>query len=244
VLAQRSELRIATTREFAARVLAPRLEEFLGERGGAVAGHDALGLGGAPLVSVLTAESGVEASLLAGQADIGFDCGRPRDPLIRFRAVTPEPFAVVIAPKVARRHGVRSADDLLGLARLEYNRAPAATLLRLTRDARPCAVAFNDIASTREAAVAGIGWAILPSYAVAREVESGALIEIKGARIAPERFGVWWLATRPGLQPWVQRAEAWLRGQNLSEPSSVQRRSRRRGGGAREQAIARTRRPS
>jgi DNA-binding transcriptional LysR family regulator len=76
---------------------------------------------------------------------------------------------------------------------------------------------FNDIASTREAAVARLGWAILPSYAVAREIRGRALVAVEGWKIAPERFGVWWLATRPGIQPWVRRAEEWLRRQNLGD---------------------------
>jgi DNA-binding transcriptional LysR family regulator len=202
VLAQQPELRIATTREFAARVLSPGLHDLVGDA--------------PPLVHVSCAEDGVERSLLEGRADLGFDCGRPRDPQIRFRGIAPEPFATVIAPRLAGAHRVRRAADLVELPYLEYTRASATTLLRLDRELRRRYALFNDVASTREAAVAGLGWSILPRYAVDRELRAGSLISVPGWQIDAERFGVWWLAARSGMEAWVEQATRWLRAQDLS----------------------------
>lgn len=203
VLAEQDEIRIATTREFAARVLSPRLDT--------VFGSDA-----ARLVHVLSAEEGAARPLLEGRADIGFDCGTPQDPQIRFRAVLSEPFATVISPRLRRAHRVKRARDLLALPYLDYTRASAVALLKLDREIASRRAVFNDIASAREAAAAGLGWAVLPAYAVAREIARGELAVVEGWQIRPERFGVWWLATRPAVLPWVDRAEGWLRGLDLS----------------------------
>jgi len=212
VLARQEELRVVATREFCARVLAPDLGRFVGdERPGAL--------------RLLAVESGIERALLDGQAELGFDCGRPVDPAIRFRAVVPEPFAVVAAPSFAAGHRARRAPDLVGLPYLDYVRAPVASLLARDRELPALAAASNDIASVREAALAGVGWAVLPAYAVAREIAAGALVELRGWEIRPERFGVWWLASRSSVDPWVARAVAWLGKRDLR---ARRRRLRRR----------------
>lgn len=104
-LDQPTVIRLASTREFTARVLAPRLGDLVPETD-------------TTIVSLFAAEEGVERRLLAGEADIGFDCGRPVDPEIRFRQVTPEPFSVVAAPGFVERHQLKTAQDALPLANL------------------------------------------------------------------------------------------------------------------------------
>ncbi|MFO0674705.1 MAG: LysR family transcriptional regulator [Polyangiaceae bacterium] len=201
-LDQPTVIRLASTREFTARVLAPRLGDLVPETD-------------TTIVSLFAAEEGVERRLLAGEADIGFDCGRPVDPEIRFRQVTPEPFSVVAAPGFVERHQLKTAQDALPLANLQYQRATAMALLGLEGDVARIRATFNDIASAREACCAGLGWAVLPTYAVRRELDAGTLVGLPGFEVPEEHFGVWWLRERPALEPWVERCAKWLGGVTL-----------------------------
>ncbi len=213
ILSARSEIRIVTTREFAARVLAPRLAELTRPEPGL---HPIL----------LTSEEGVEPWLLGGRADLGLDCGTPLDPLVRFRGIQPEPFSVVASPAFLSQHlgsAVRARNKLdperlLGLPHLQYLRRQLRTLLRLECEREPqnIVASFNDIAPLRAACVAGLGWAILPSYTVRTELERQELRSLElSATPNPERFGVWWLREKKSLQPWIDRLARWLAEQNL-----------------------------
>jgi DNA-binding transcriptional LysR family regulator len=201
-LGQPTVIRLASTREFTARVLAPRVGELMREEEKSI-------------VSLFAAEEGVEKRLLAGEADIGFDCGRPQDPEIRFRQVTPEPFSVVAAPAFIERHKVSNVREVLPLGNLQYQRATATALLGLADDVPYVRATFNDIASAREACCAGLGWAVLPTYAVRRELDAGILSALGGCEVPEEQFGVWWLRERPALEPWVERCMKWLSGITL-----------------------------
>jgi len=201
-LGQPMVVRLASTREFTARVLAPRLGELLAEEE-------------TTIVSLFAAEEGVEKRLLAGEADIGFDCGRPTDPEIRFRQVVPEPFSVVAAPGFVERHGVEAARELIPLSNLQYQRATATALLGLPDEVPKVRATFNDIASVREACIAGLGWAVLPTYSVRRELDGGMLRSLPGYDVPEEHFGVWWLRERPALEMWVDRCVKWLGGVTL-----------------------------
>ena len=202
LLERRAVLRISATREFASRILAPRLRSLVPERE-------------LTSVSIVTDEEGVERALLTGRADIGFDCGRPADPDVRFKRVLRESFAVVAAPRWLSRHRVRVTKDLLGLPHLHYTRAPAAGLLGLAGDLTNVVASFNDIAALRAACVAGLGWAVLPSYTVALERRAGDLKAVVGTRIESEQFGVFWLRSRMSLDGWAERAATWLEKQSL-----------------------------
>ncbi|MBK6695391.1 MAG: substrate-binding domain-containing protein [Myxococcales bacterium] len=202
-LSQPTVLRLASTREFAARVLAPRLGQLFQADP-------------TTSFSLFAFEDGVERHLLSGEADIGFDCGRPTDPELRFRQVVPEPFAVVAAPSFVERHGVQTGPDLLPLENLQYQRATASTLLGLHDMVPNVRATFNDVASVREACSAALGWAVLPTYAVRRELDLGTLVALGGFEVPEEHFGVFWLRERPALEVWVERCVAWLGGVTLA----------------------------
>lgn len=202
ILEQQTVLRIATTREFAARVLAPRLAQFLEKR------EDVA-------LSIIASEDGVERLLLEGRADVGFDCGSPVEPAIRFKTVTDEAFSVVAAKAFIAKHKVKRPADLLPLPHLQYQRASAPKVMQLSYDVPHVLASFNDIATIREAAIAGLGWAVLPTYAIRRELDAGTLRAMPGWKIRNERFGIWWLRERTDMQPWIQRATVWLGKQQL-----------------------------
>jgi DNA-binding transcriptional LysR family regulator len=194
-------LSIATTREFGARVLAPSIDQlFQGPN--------------QPVLSLSTSEEGAEGPLLSGEADLGFDCGRPRSPLVKFRMATTEPLVVVAAPKLTKEIAA-DPRELSAFPHLEYTRLNATRALGLAKPMEQVIAYFNDIASTRAACCAGRGWALLPRYAVQDELGQGKLQQLERFRIEPERFGVWWLRERKWLEPWVGRALTWLKAQSL-----------------------------
>jgi DNA-binding transcriptional LysR family regulator len=203
ILQQQTMVRIASTREFGARVLAPHLDELRGPDDDAA------------VLSIVASEEGVERVLLAGNADLGFDCGRPEDPSLRFKTVKPEEFAVLASPEFLTAHRFRSPTELLELPHLQYQRASAHRLLQLTYEVPHIFAVFNDIASIREACLAGLGWAVLPVYAVRRELDAESLKRISGWNIQQEQFGVWWVRGQTSIEPWVKRAIAWLGMQSL-----------------------------
>ncbi|MCB0418832.1 MAG: LysR family transcriptional regulator [Bdellovibrionaceae bacterium] len=202
ILSQSGVLRIASTREFSARVLSPQLPEFLKGENNIV-------------VSLLTSERGVEHLLLKGKADIGFDCGRPQDPSIRFKTAKSECFAIVAAPSFLKKYNVKAAKQVFSLPHLQYKRATAPQLLHLPFEVPLVFASFDDIASIRAACEAGVGWAVLPLYAIQAELDAGLLQRVPGWKIEREQFGVWWLRGNKSLEPWVNRALSWLRSQQF-----------------------------
>ncbi len=201
LLRQVIPLRICATREFGARFLSPNLGNIFSDSQYSL--------------SVLTSEEGVEHTLLSGDADVGFDCGRPRDPLVAFRRVVKENFTLVASRLFIEKHQVTRA-NLLSLPHLQYKRSITPRLLKLSYDLPRVFAGFNDIASIREACCAGIGWAVLPGYAVRRELDQGLLREIPGWPIEPENFGVWWIRGRRWLDPIAKECIRWLKTQDLS----------------------------
>ena len=63
VLSQQKNITIASTREFASRILMPAIKS--------------LTIDNETTVSIVSSDNGIEKLLLSGQADFGFDCGRP-----------------------------------------------------------------------------------------------------------------------------------------------------------------------
>lgn len=201
LLGKDAAIRIASTREFASRILAPGFSQLLGTRA------DTLSAG----VHVITAEDGIERLLLDGEADLGFDCGRPVDPGVRHTRVLGEPFAVVAAPSLLRRHRIETASHLKRLPWLSYRRERA-PLPELPVELADPILASNDLAVVREMALAGHGWAVLPRYCVRRELDEGKLQEVAGWSLPAAEFGVWWARGNARAGDWLPRAVRWLLG--------------------------------
>ena len=204
VLKTASALRIATPREFAARVLVPGLKDF-------TASDPDL------QIVLATSDDGVECQLMNGQADLGFACGTPRDPSIKFHRVTPEPFVVVASQRLFGKAGTSKFKDLPNFPYIRHNLFNKVEL-PFPMESLKTQILFNDWAGVRSASIAGLGWALMPRYTVELEILAGELIEIKppkGRTIEPEHYGVWWLRERTGLEPWVRRAVEWLKQQKL-----------------------------
>lgn len=192
----RPTLTVAATIEFTSRVLAPNLR--------AVFGADVF-------VRVLARDESIEPEILAGKADLGFDCGRPQSPLIRFRAVAPEPFCIVAAPQFGLQRAGRSVEGWQSRPFIACSRIPVYSLLGLTKNLDCVALEFTTLSGAREACVAGLGWTVLPRYCVSNELQQGTLVELPPDRALPEeRFGVWWLRDNRSVTRWVADATRWL----------------------------------
>jgi DNA-binding transcriptional LysR family regulator len=199
-LNRQKSLKIATTREFASRKLIPHVRELVGE--------DDI------TISFMTSDEGIEHLITSGQADFGFDCGRPRDPSISFKRVVNEQFVTIANPTFIKKFKIKTFDDLNELDRLRFARTEN-SILDLQVESATYFGTFSDISSLREACILGYGWAILPYYTVEREIKNKLLKVIKGQSIQNERYGVWWLRERSSLQPWIKRATSWLSKQKL-----------------------------
>jgi len=202
ILKNKAPVRIAAPPEFASRILSPAIPElkkvFRNET-----------------VSIVAAAEGIEQLLLDGRIDIGFDCGRPEDPAIRYRLVAEEPFVTVASPAFYNDHRNSLKSALSKLPHLKFKRDPAESLMNLGEMVSNVQAVFSDLSCLREACIASLGWAVMPRYAVMRELESGQLKEVPSSKLAHRMYGVWWLRTGQVLSEQVTRATQWLKSQTL-----------------------------
>jgi DNA-binding transcriptional LysR family regulator len=203
ILNSRSLLSIGTNREFSAIVLAPDLVKIQ-------AVFPEVNL------SVHSYESGTEQALLAGIVDIGIDCDRPNDPEIAYKLITSEPIIVVAGGSFLKSYRKDiSGDNYWTLPHLLCDRLHPDKILMKSENQIQIAARFNDVASTRAACIAGLGWAILPRYAVADKLDDGSLEQIDSNLYGKSKYGVWWARRKGYLRPSVEKIILWLEGVKL-----------------------------
>jgi DNA-binding transcriptional LysR family regulator len=201
---QKSSLRIGATREFCARILCKNLPSLTEQLGTSVD------------LSIYSSDESIERLLLDGMIDYGFDCGRPQDPLIRYKLVKKESFGIFCAPSYLRQKRIRTLEELIPHASLEFQRIKTSKYLGLSENLTQVACRFNDLSSLREACVAGLGWAVLPTYTVHEELKDKKLVSLlPEVKIQAEMFGVWSLRDQNHLNPLIERAAQWLKQQSL-----------------------------
>lgn len=200
ILGRDYTLTIATTREFAARILASDFNFFLKD---------------SVRFKIITCEEGIEEALLKGVADFGFDCGRPHDPLIAFKSIIEEEIVTVISSSFQKKNKIKNVAELAEEDFIHYTRMSPLQCKNI--NVKNAKVASNDIAVIRSLILSHHGWATLPYYAVKEEIAKKSLTIIRGGEIKGYKFGVWYLRGRDSLQPWVKKAEEWLGSQALIE---------------------------
>ena len=197
ILSQQKSLTIASTREFASRILMPQIKK--------------LAKGNETTISVVSSDEGVEKLLLSGQADFGFDCGRPVDPLIAYKAVARESFVLVASKDYIKSNKIKQKNDLKDNDYLHFSRSALYSVSNNSGEVlKRTFGTFNDISTLREACKLGLGWSVLPYYAVVSELKNGELKIIPGHKNHPMMFGVWWVRERKSISPWVEKALLWL----------------------------------
>ena len=195
LVGQETELRLGATRAFATHALAPRLAAFRA-------------LEGSPRLSLCSFEPGqLDRALVEGRVEVAFSCGRPREAGVRCRGAVSERYVGVVATALSA--GV--VDEPWELPHLAFGdgRGGDPFLAQVER-CRDVVATLDDALVLREAVRAGVGWAILPAYLVQEDVDAGALVEFELEGLPSPTYGVWWLASRPSLEPWVDEALAWL----------------------------------
>jgi LysR family transcriptional regulator, glycine cleavage system transcriptional activator len=198
---QQRSIKIATTREFANRILLPTITSLVEEKQYSV--------------SIIASDSGIEDILLAGNADFGFDCGRPYSPNIAYKRLISERFVVVAAPSFIVDYHISTFADLPQSQHLKFVRSEGAVWDMDTEPRCHLFGTFNDMANIREACLLGYGWAIIPFYMVKKEVANGLLSVIAGRQFPEQKFGLWWLRDRRNLSDWLAKATSWLLQQDL-----------------------------
>ncbi|MBS1960796.1 MAG: substrate-binding domain-containing protein [Bdellovibrionales bacterium] len=200
---QKRNLRIGTNREFASRVVAPHFAELRR-------------LFPETALALYARDGAIEESLLAGEIDLALECGKPWSPEVNFRQAVDEPIVAVAAPAIARdfiaKKFAHSAERTPYVAcdRLSFERLSGGALA-----AGVIAARTDDVATARALCVAGVGWALLPRYAVRAELKRGALLEL-GAPKYRERYGVWALRSRVALRESRDRLQTWLVSRKLN----------------------------
>ena len=191
----KENIRIATTREFASRVLAHSLSSLFDLNKTAI--------------EIIPDDNGIEELILNGSADFGFDCDAPFDPLIQFKLVADEDMGIVCAPRFSKK----LSDQIISLHPHDYihnYRNDLAVFYDLIKKTAEPKLIAHDIATVRALCVQGQGWSFLPWYAVQEEVRGGALVFSLHPKLIRLKYGIWWLRDRKHLQPHITNSVRWL----------------------------------
>ena len=194
LFAKRRSLRIGAGREFLARVVAERFDAFRS----AVPGAE---------LSLVACEGGVELALLAGEIDLGLDCGRPESPEIQYAQEATESILAVATPAFWKQH---STDGLSRAPHIHCERLKADRISGGKLSAARIAIRTNDLATARALCLKGVGWALLPAYTISEALSKKSLVAVTTADYG-ERYGVWRLRARDGIRADFEHVRAWLR---------------------------------
>lgn len=207
---QGGSLNLAILPTFGTRWLAPRLPQFFSAHPGIT-------------INLTTRLSQFDFQLEAVDAAIHF--GLPNWPGAELEFLMSETVVPACSPELAQRHGFAQPQDLLRAPLLHLASRPDAW--RRWFGSQACQVGdmqgmlFDQFATAAQAAIAGVGVALLPKFLIQRELQSGDLIqalpqlpELESA----ERYYLAWPTSRASYPPllafrgWLQEAT-----QNLTE---------------------------
>ncbi len=165
-------LRIAAPMSFGARWLGPALFPLLREH---------------PQLSVALDLDDRRVDLLAGGYDLGIRSGRLGDPGLVARKLAPVRVLVCASPDYVRTHGSPATlEDLDRHATIGYSLLPSDQVwqfepARKGGESRAvnthCRIVINNGDAMREAAIAGLGLAVLPAFVVADALRDGRLVD-------------------------------------------------------------------
>ena len=198
ILQKKRHLRIGTNREFASKILAPAAKELSSK----LNVHS---------LTIKSYGSGIEEALLNGEIDLGFDCGKPRDPDIQYSQVSYEVISAVATPSFLKKYNLTedSIADLLSAPHIYCDRLDITTIFGNEYTASNVKYFTNDIAAARAFCLASEGWAILPQYAIKEELQKTKLIAVKKLTVKTEKYGVWKLRQRKLLNEF-NYLKSWL----------------------------------
>lgn len=180
ILQQDAELRIGTVRDFAEFKVSPKLKHIRMKCE-------------VKRVSVLSSLSNIENALLQGEIDIAISCQIPIDPSIRRKKLIKGPMIPIALRSFAIP--IRKNSDVSGFPFLEHENLPFRRLFPNSPKEPEISFRFDSIGAIRGAIIAGLGWSVLPKYAVARELEEKTLVQLDlpSEGLPTEEFSIAWL---------------------------------------------------
>ena len=186
------------------RWLAPRLPDFLSRHPGVT-------------VNLATRLRAVDFEAEGFDAALHF--GAPDQPGCDYLKIGEEPLVAACAPSLLAAHPVASARDLLALPLLQLETRPRAWERWFAHhgiaEAAPQGMIFDQFATMTQAAIAGVGVALLPEFLAAPELGDGRLVRAFGG-LVPGRGAYWlaWPRARAAYPP-LRAFREWLAEQTL-----------------------------
>ena len=173
IINRKSTIHLATTREFAARVLIPNLKKF-----------------SYPVdqLKIMTSDGNSENLLLNNLADIVIDCGTPYHPDIRFKKILPEKMIIAASAQFIKKNG----SSLKGEDYIHFQRTELAALQEDMELKLNPKLIFSDLSTLHSALIHDYGWSMIPYYVIKEDLRKKTLIDLKVKLSAPMSFGVWW----------------------------------------------------
>ncbi|HNR91174.1 MAG TPA: LysR family transcriptional regulator [Dokdonella sp.] len=178
-------LRIAAPMSFGARWLGPALFPLLREH---------------PQLAVALDLDDRRVDLLAGGYDLGIRSGRLTDSSMVAKRLARSRVIVCASPEYVARHGTPATlEELAQHATIGYSLVPADRSWQFEpvrkgeaprTVATQCRIVINNGDAMREAAIAGLGLVVLPSFVVADALRAGALVNAAPA-LRPVGSDVW-----------------------------------------------------
>ncbi len=198
VVNNKVHLKIGSTREFCSKILSAHLESLKASLE-------------VDSISIISFENTIEAPLLSGEIDIGFDCGRPYSPEIMYKKVLSEPISPMISRKLKQKYqSISSFNDLEKYPHILCDRIHPDKVSKRFFQMENISCQTNDVSVTRNLCLSSQGWALLPQYTVKEELRSGKLHILNDIVFEYEKFGVWCLRSRPHLKPIFEKAIEWM----------------------------------
>ncbi len=146
------------------------------------------------LTTIFAGQGSAHDLLLSRKADLALVCGIPSVPDFRYKKVSHYPFYAVSSDM---KHASFERDRLLKEPYGTHSGSNLRELLKIESPLQAPTLVCDHISGMREAVLSGIGWSVLPSYAVDREIQKGELHILKQLPVDfSEQFYLWWIANR------------------------------------------------
>lgn len=196
-----SKLHIGIIPTFCSRWIVPRLPDFL-ERN--------------PRLQVCITAIGRDMDFVEEEFDAVLIVGAGDWTNTVSHCLASEELVPVAAPKYAHRFGIQSPKDLIGPSLLQHTARPDMWTKWFAHNGIdagalvPARLALEQITMIVEAAIAQLGIALLPRVLVARELESGVLVELPGkSLLASEGYFLVYSRHKENYPP-LQSFRSWL----------------------------------
>ena len=173
----KEELILATTQAISERKCAPIISEIIKETD-------------YRYLKILTNLDNIESALFSGTMDFAITCAIPQSPEIRYKKIYKSGY-VVITPPTWKEMTLK---ELMKLPYVSHTGIQLRALLGIENEIPHPAAAFDHLVGVRQGVISGLGWAVLPDYAVDWEIKEKKLKVIKCSQIdAVEEFQLWWI---------------------------------------------------